>query len=119
MLRLFVLAMFIMPVDMAYCQTSLFEQMTRQLDASSQPLVNLVVDTGRLDNRNYRDGVIEIADYKRRTDPDSLSVRYRCKIRYRGSSALRYGKKSFAVKLTDENGGDLDACILGIREENR
>ena len=118
MSRLFVLAMFIMPVDMAYCQTSLFEQMTRQLDAASLPLVNLIVDTGRLNNRNYMDGVIEIADYKRRTDPGSLSVRYRCKIRYRGSSALRYGKKSFAVKLTDENGGDLDACILGIREEN-
>lgn len=35
-----------------------------------------------------------------------------------GASALVYEKKSFAVKLIDETGEDLDADIMGIREEN-
>ncbi|MBQ8657113.1 MAG: CotH kinase family protein [Prevotella sp.] len=45
-------------------------------------------------------------------------VSYACKVRYRGASSLAYDKKSFAVKLLDADGNDLDANIFGIREEN-
>lgn len=99
-------------------QSSLFEQMKDGLDEHSLPLVNLTVDTTVLDRYSFVPGEIEIADYQRRTDPSSSSVRYRCMLRIRGMMAASFGKKSFAVKLVDDAGEDLDAPVFGIRSEN-
>ena len=39
-------------------------------------------------------------------------------LRWRGASAKRYSKKSYAVKLLAEDGGKLDTTLLGMREDN-
>ena len=92
--------------------------MKSQLNENSLPLVNLTVDISSVNRNDYVQGEIEITDNLRRTDPATETVRYKCKLRYRGASASSYDKKSFAVKLYDESGEDLDANIFGIREEN-
>ncbi len=102
----------------ALAQESLYEQMKGSLDESSLPLVNVIVDIAAVNRTEYVAGEIEIADYRCRTEPDTATVRYHCKYRIRGGSATRYDKKSFAVKLTDETGADMDVSLFGIREEN-
>ena len=86
--------------------------------ARALALVNLTVDVSKLNSEEYIPGKIEIFDPRCRTVAGEKEVSYTCQMRYRGSSSLAYQKKSFAVKLTDEEGNDLDANILGIREEN-
>ncbi len=39
-------------------------------------------------------------------------------IRYRGQTALKYAKKSFAIKLFDANGNKLNTSFLGMRSDN-
>jgi len=104
-------------VDSLYEQ-SLFEQMKAGMDGHSLPLVNLTVDAAKLNRFSFVPGEIEIADYQRRTDPSSDSVRYRCLLRIRGQKAALCDKKSFAVKLVDEESENLDAPLFGIRSEN-
>lgn len=99
-------------------QESLYEQMKSELNENSLPLVNLIVDISEVNKSEYVAGEIEIADYLRRTNPATDVVRYHCKCKYRGATSTGYTKKSFAVKLYDELGENLDANILGIREEN-
>ena len=118
MKRLVLLALTVVLANGIFAQNPTFEQMGKSLGANSLPLVNLTFNPGLMNNRDFLDGEIEIADYQRRTEPASQTVHYRCKLRYRGASALKYEKKSFAVKLFDETGEDLDAEIFGIRNEN-
>ena len=92
--------------------------MKELLTEQSLPLVNLTVDVSSVNKTDYVPAEIEITDFLRRTDPESETVRYLCKLRYRGASSQIYDKKSFTVKLYDEAGEDLDANIFGIREEN-
>ena len=99
-------------------QHSLYEQMKAAMNEHSLPLVNLTVETAALNRFSFVSGEIEIADYQRRTDPTSDSVRYQCRLRIRGQKAALLDKKSFAVKLVDDNGGKLDANLFGIRSEN-
>ena len=101
-----------------HAQENQYEQMKSQLNDNSLPLVNLTVDISSVNRSNYVQGEIEITDYLRRTDPATETVHYQCKLRYRGASSSGYNKKSFAVKLYDEAGEDLDANVFGIREEN-
>lgn len=103
---------------LVYAQESAYDQMKYSLDANSLPLVNMIVDSTQINRTDYVPGEIEIADYSRRTNPKAEVVRYLCKYRIRGGSAVSQKKKSYAVKLCDKNGGDLDANIFGIREEN-
>ena len=99
-------------------QESQYARMVREMDTRSLPLVNLTVDTSQVCAESFVEGAIEIADLQRRTDPSSDTVRFHCLVRYRGTNALLHRKKSFAVKLIDGQGDDLDAPVLGIREEN-
>ena len=99
-------------------QESQFEQMKKGLSENSLPLVNMIVEIANVDKTSYVPGEIEIADFMRRTDASTDVVRYHCKYKIRGASSSHYEKKSFAVKLTDELGEDLDANIFGLREEN-
>ena len=95
-----------------------FERLRADMDENSLPLVNLIVDTALVRLSRFTEGKIEIADCQRRTDAATELVRYHCKLRYRGASSVLFEKKSFAVKLVDETGEDLDARIFGIRKEN-
>jgi hypothetical protein len=99
-------------------QESQYEQMKAMLNENSLPLVNMIVDVSSLNKSKYVSGEIEISDWLRRTDPNADVVKFCCKYRIRGGTASWYDKKSFAVKLYNENEEDLDANIFGIREEN-
>ncbi len=83
----------------------------------SLPLVNVEVDVSRLSKENYIPGHITIVDAEMRTE-GRLMASFDCKLRYRGASSLKYEKKSFAIKLLDSDGEDLDANVFGIRKEN-
>lgn len=41
-----------------------------------------------------------------------------CDLRWRGATSLRYQKKSYAIKLKDEDGGKLNKSLLGMRSDN-
>ena len=98
------------PLD---AQENDYELMKKRLNRNSIPLVNVIVDTGAINKKSYIDGEIEIADYYRRTDSLSETIRLHCKYRVRGETASLYEKKSFAVKLTDKSGEDLDSALFG------
>ena len=49
---------------------------------------------------------------------DGTMEEFHTLLRYRGASALNYDKKNYAVKLTDANGEDMDASLLGMRSDN-
>ena len=83
----------------------------------SLPLVNVETNTSLLSKEKYIPGHIVICDHEMRTE-GKLFASFDCKIRYRGASSLKYEKKSFAIKLLDSDGEDLDANIFGIRKEN-
>lgn len=95
-----------------------YEIIKSQLNENSLPLVNLKIDIDSVNKTTYTQGEIEITDYLRRTDSKSETVHYHCKLRYRGNNASIYDKKSFAVKLYDKAGNDLDVNIFGIRKDN-
>ena len=103
---------------LASAQESMYDEMKKAMNERSLPLVNMIVDIATVNRTEYVPGEIEIADYQRRTDPSSDIVRYHCKFRVRGGTASTFDKKSFAVKLYDDAGEDLDANIFGVREEN-
>lgn len=92
--------------------------MKESMNDKSLPLVNITVDINEVNSEYYVGASVAIADVQKRTDADSLEVNYSCKVKYRGCSSLAYDKKSFAVKLLDEKGQDLDASLLGIRYDN-
>ena len=99
-------------------QENHYEQMKRELNENSLPLVNMIVDVSLLNNSKFVSGEIEISDWFRRTDPNADVVRFFCKYRIRGGTASGFDKKSFAVKLYNENEDELDANIFGIKHFN-
>lgn len=117
-MRKLILLVLVLYSTVTLAQESQYEEMKRTMNENSLPLVNMTVDITTVNSTDFTAGEIEIADYLRRTDPDTETVRYRCKYRIRGGMASRFDKKSFAVKLYDEYDEDLDANIFGIREEN-
>ena len=98
-------------------QTTEYESMKAQMTEKSIPLVNITVDVDKLNSSTYINGTIEISDMQKRTEGQQTAF-YDCTLRYRGASSLAYDKKSLNLKLTDENGADLDVSLFGIRAEN-
>ena len=94
-------------------QTSLYSVFKYSLDDKSLPIVNLT--SGTVYKNKYVKGTIEIAYYDNGTLIDTI---YDCRLRYRGGNSTRYAKKSYAVKIVDASGEDMDVDLLGIREEN-
>lgn len=111
----FLLILFCLTIS---AQEILYEEMKGMINEHSLPLVNIIVDIATVSKTEFVRGEIEITDYQQRTDSALETVKYHCMYRIRGGLATRYEKKSFAVKLIDEDGADLNANILGIREEN-
>ena len=115
---LFSLLLLILPNLVLSARASQYEEMKRMMNEASLPLVNMVVDVASVSRSAFVPGEIEISDYQRRTSSGVTTVKYLCQYRIRGGSAAYYAKKSFAVKLCDERGDDLNANLFGIREEN-
>ena len=88
-----------------------------KMDEKSLPLVNLTVDLESVNKLTYVPATIEIADFEKRTNGEA-ETKFACKIKYRGATSLHYDKKSFGVKLLDDEGKSLDASILGIRKDD-
>ena len=105
------LFIFILVPNKAISQT--FSEMKATANEHSLPLINLTVDINNLRNTYFINGEIEIFDPQ-----ETYSDTHHCLLRYRGASSLTNEKKSFAVKLIDENGNDFDSNIFGIRNEN-
>ena len=95
-----------------------FDSLKAYASERTLPLVNLTVDLKSVSKAKYISASIEIFDYLKRTNPDTTTTTFPCKLKYRGATSLQYEKKSFAVKLVDSIGDDLDANLLNIREEN-
>lgn len=63
---------------------------------------------------NYTPGTLRVSDGNFMGDNETMHAKFR----WRGATALNYEKKSYAVKLTDANGEDMDASFLGMRDDN-
>ena len=96
---------------------SQWETAISEYNEYSLPLVNVEVDVSGLKKESYIPGHITIVDAEMRTE-GKLMASFDCKLRYRGASSLKYEKKSFAIKLLDSDGENLDANVFGIRKEN-
>ena len=62
----------------------------------------------------YTAGTLRVSDGNFMGDEETMHAKFR----WRGATALGYEKKSYAVKLTDANGEDMDASFLGMRDDN-
>ena len=96
---------------------SQWETAISEYNEYSLPLVNVEVEVSGLSKESYIPGHITIVDAEMRTE-GKLMASFDCKLRYRGASSLQYEKKSFAIKLLDSDGENLDANVFGIRKEN-
>lgn len=94
-----------------------YETLKSQLTEISLPLVNITVDLATVSRETYVPASIELADPLTRTNGDFVTT-YNCKIKYRGTSSYWMNKKSFGIKLLDDEGERLDANILGIRKDD-
>lgn len=76
------------------------------------PIVEL--NCSSVNNKAYTTGSLRV------TDPaslgyDSLMI---AAFKYRGASSSNYPKRSYAIKLRDENGNSVDRKLLGYRSDN-
>ena len=94
-----------------------FEKLSNQINGNSLPLINLTVETDNINKDDYTAATLEITDPAAK-DLAEITDKYACKVKYRGTASLAYDKKSFAVKLLDENGKSLDAALFGMREDD-
>jgi len=97
--------------------TSDFERLKSEATANSIPLVNLSIDIEQVTRDAYTQGTMEIFDPLSRTQGEQ-DITLNCKAKYRGSSAMSYEKKSFAIKTLDSNGEKADVSIFGIRDDD-
>ena len=98
-------------------QTSDYATTKASLTQKSLPLINITVEIEKVSKPEYTPATIEIADPLQRTDKSTVT-NLNCKVKYRGSSAMSYDKKSFAIKLLNPNGGSLDMPMFGIRSDD-
>ena len=75
---------------------------------AQMPVVRLDGDFGD----EYSLGTMSLTDVRGET------TLYKVESKWRGHTAKLYDKKAFAVKLLDDGGDDMDASLLGMREDN-
>lgn len=83
------------------------------LVGSFLPVVLLTTSDG-INKNYYTPGSIQVID----ADGTIINQSFNSEVRYRGASSLAMTKKSFAVKLTDENGESADGSFFGLRSDN-
>ena len=116
--KLFLYIILIFWTNITIAAKSDFETLKDSLDINSLPLINITVDKNNVNKNSYVNGTIEIVDYQRRNPDSQFTVTYSCQIKYRGATSLGYDKKSFAIKLIDDEGDKLESNILGLRVDN-
>ena len=95
-----------------------YNTLASKLTEQSLPLVNLEVNTGSISKEKYTDGTIELTDFHQRTEKGQRKVRYRCRVKYRGATSMRYEKKSFGIKIIDKEGKKINVSIMGIATDD-
>lgn len=85
---------------------------TVPLNMTFLPIVEMTLPT--CNSTYYTAGTIRV------TNPDiaGYDSTFVAAYRYRGASAQSYPKKSYAIKLRDENGNSVDREFFGLREDN-
>lgn len=89
------------------------DSLINAMNMQSLPIVCLTVDTSKLNRDTFTQGSIRIIEPLENGGSSML-----CKIRIRGNSVTDFAKKSFAIKLINRHGEDLDTALLNIRKEN-
>ena len=97
--------------------TTDYNQLKSQIGEHSLPLINLVVDLGKVTKPVYTIASMEVCDPLRRMGGNVFTP-FRCKVKYRGNSSMRYEKKSFTIKLLDTYNGEFDVNLLGLRTDD-
>lgn len=77
------------------------------------PIVQLYMEDGKW-SKNFSKGKIKVTENNVTTTGELLDA----DVRYRGATALGYSKKSFAIKLKDENRKNIDRSYFGLRNDN-
>ena len=100
----------IMPcLAVASAMAQSFDSMVNEMDEKSLPQVNIEVTLDSINRTSYTLGKVTIAQF---CDSAVVTEVYNGLLRYRGMSAYYNDKKSFALKIVDDDGEDLDANIL-------
>ncbi|MCQ2067842.1 MAG: CotH kinase family protein [Bacteroidaceae bacterium] len=99
---------------MAFAQKDQYGYCADNMNDNSLPLLNITVDFDSINKNSFVQGTVELAVYNSRT----VYSLYNCLVKYRGTTANRFKKKSFALKLVDHKGNDLDISLLGMRKND-
>ena len=99
-----------------FASATRFEAMCSSVNETSLPLINIVFDEAELKRDRYIPCLVQIAEYHNTLQSEQTTVEYKATIRHRGGSSTRYEKKSFAIKLRDDNNKPLKKNLFGIRE---
>lgn len=89
-----------------------WDEAVGSLTPQSLPQIHLESDADSTSFEYFIDGNITIVEY------GSEPVAHKCLIRRRGKTALFLPKKSYSVKLVDDEGEDVDDNLLGLRNDN-
>lgn len=92
-----------------------FDDMVAAMDEHSLPLINVEVNIDSVGYLYFQPGNFTLVEYK---DATTTTQTYHCQVRQRGKTALFLPKWSFAIKLVDEEGENLNANLLGLRNDN-
>lgn len=76
------------------------------------PIVEVSVSS--CNSSYYTTGTLRVTDPEQAGYDETVIAAYR----YRGASAQNYSKKSYAIKLRDENGKSVDREYFGLRDDN-
>lgn len=93
-----------------------YEDIAECLNDKSLPLINIEVNINDMSKDTYSLGKITITQLVKNGEIKTES--YNCLLRYRGMTAAFWEKKSFAVKLIDDDGEKLNASLLDLRSDN-
>lgn len=119
MKRISILFSFFLMISFQLIQAqSDYALLKEKLNDKSLPLINLTVNIDSVNSLNYIPAVLTLADVQKRTNSEKTEVTYACRVKYRGSSSLAYDKKSFALKIVDDEGYELNVPLMGIRPDD-
>lgn len=115
---LFSLLSFILFANTVFCQANLYQELKDSIDATSLPILHFFVDYDSINTDSFISGTVEIVDYQKRTVSDTTVSSFNCLIKFRGASSTYLKKKSFALKLTDKDGKDMETGLMGMRKDD-
>lgn len=102
----------LMEVFHVLAQAPTFDSAVSSLTQSSLPQVNIAFSADSTSRDYFVPGDITIAQY------GEEDVTHKCLIRRRGKTSVFLPKKSYSIKLVDDNGENVDDNLLNLRTDN-